>query len=168
MIIQAETTLDDPDLSLPKLKKAYDTYNLVLKLDSNNSKATRGINHVANLFVQIKNEINFNLAAAEQALDSYKLTTPENDNALFYYENARRLNPDNPKAKRGKTKIANAYADLVESNLDKFEYNKAQVNLGKGLAVHSTSPRLLRLKNQTNAFKDAPKRLFGKLKSVFN
>ena len=167
-LIQAETILDDPYLSIPKLKQAYDAFNRVLVLDSDNTTALQGINHIAALFTKIQDEIDFNLSEAEKALHTFRLTTPEKDSALLFFQEALRLNPNNPKAQQGKIKIANAYADLVEINLNAFEYNKAKSNLNKGLAVHPTSTRLLVLKKKTNVFKDAPKSFFGKLKSIFD
>ena len=168
LLIQAEIILDDKNLTLSKLKQAYDAYNLVLNLDSNNTIALHGINHIATLYMNVQDEISFNLAAAEKALRSFKLTTPEKDNALFYFQETLRLDPNNPKAQQGKTRIANAYADLVEINLNAFEYNKAKSYLYKGLAIQPTSSRLLALEKQTNVFKDAPKRVFNKFKSIFD
>ena len=168
LLVKAETILDDQNLSLPKLKQAFDAYNQVLNLDSNNAIALQGKNQISTLYTFIQEDINYNLSAAREALRAFRLTTPEQNNALFYYQEVLRLEPNNSEAKHGKIKIANAYADLVETNLNTFEYDKAKSYLYKGLALHPTSPRLLALEKQTNVFKDAPTRVFNKFKSFFN
>ncbi|MCK5190433.1 MAG: hypothetical protein KAR12_10320, partial [Methylococcales bacterium] len=168
LLVKAETILDDQNLSLPKLKQAFDAYNQVLNLDSNNAIALQGKNQISTLYTFIQEDINYNLSAAREALRAFRLTTPEQNNALFYYQEVLRLEPNNSEAKHGKIKIANAYADLVETNLNTFEYDKAKSYLYKGLAIQPTSSRLLALEKQTNVFKDAPKRVFNKFKSIFD
>ena len=168
LLAEAEAILDEPNLSLPVLKQAYDTYNHVLGMDSKNDRALQGIMHIASLYSNIQDEIDFYLAEANKALRAFRLTSPSKNNAMFYFQKALFLDPNNSEAQQGKSKVANAYADLVESNLNAFEYTEAKANLDKGLFIYPTSARLLALREKTNAFTDAPTRLFGKFKSIFD
>ncbi|MGJ0492565.1 protein kinase domain-containing protein [Methylobacter sp.] len=168
LLAQAKTLLDNPNTSLPILKQAYDAYNLVLKMDPDNAVASQGITHVGALYATMQDKVDFYLSEARKALQNYRLTSPSRHNALFYFHEVLLLDPNNAEAQQGKFKIANAYADLAESNLDAFDYTAAKANIKKGLSIYPNSSRLLALRKKTNAFTDAPKRLFGKIRSIFN
>lgn len=168
LLNSAELILSGPELSLLDLEKVYAAYDEVLKLDADNNQALQGVTRIASLRVAVQQEIDFYLSEADKAIQDYRLTSPANHNALFYYRKVLIMDAENSEAQQGNIRIANAYADLVESYLKDFEYSKAKSTLSKGLSVDPTSPRLLALKEQTNAFKDAPKRVFGKIKSIFD
>ncbi|MGR9071923.1 MAG: protein kinase domain-containing protein [Gammaproteobacteria bacterium] len=168
LLSDAETVLDGSDLTLPILKQAVDIYNQVLEADANNEMALQGLELADDVYASIRQEIDFNLSQAKKALAAYRLTLPRNNNAMYYYQKVLHLDPNNFEAQEGKFKVANKYADLVESNLEAHEYSKAKTNLNKGLSIDPDSPRLLALKGKTNAFKNVPQRFFGKIKSFFN
>jgi len=168
LLAQAEAFMDNPKLSLPILKQAYDTYNLVLQMDPGNAIATQGITRVGSLYTTIQDRVDFYLSEAGKALKTYRLTSPSRNNALFYFHEVLLLDPNNAEAQQGKFRVANAYADLAESNLDGFDYTAAKANIRRGLSIYPKSPRLLALRKKTNAFTDAPQRLFGKIKSIFD
>jgi serine/threonine-protein kinase PpkA len=108
------------------------------------------------------------LAQAGTALKENRLTEPENDNAYDYYQQVLELQPQHKKALEGITSIANAYADLAEAKLNKFEYEAAKAYVNKGLTVQPENTRLLALQKSTNAFRDAPKRVWKKIFSSFS
>nr|WP_305908931.1 serine/threonine-protein kinase [Methylomarinum sp. Ch1-1]MDP4521797.1 serine/threonine-protein kinase [Methylomarinum sp. Ch1-1] len=168
LLDEADAILTQANLSLPALRQALAIYNQALTIAPDDARTLTGIRRVAVLDRNIRDEIDLNLSEADKAIRAFRLTTPANDNAMFYYHRALTLAPAHPEAQQGKFKIADAYADLVESNLSDFRYAKAKANLDKGLAIDPTSARLLALKNKTNAFTDAPKRLFGKVTSIFD
>lgn len=168
LLAKAQTIVNAPQLSIQDVKDAYAIYAQVLKLAPNNQQAFHGKTRLAALTLAIQQRIDFNLAEAEKALRDFRLTSPANNNALFYYQKAWDLDKENTEARQGKIRVANAYADLVESHLKDFEYDKAKTNLNKGLSVDPKSLRLLTLREQTNVFTDAPKRVFGKIKSIFD
>lgn len=168
LLAQAEMLLGTPDLSLPTLKQAYDVYNQVVDLDPDNTIANQGKQRAASLFAAMQGKIENYLSEAQKALRTFRLTSPSRHNAMFYFHEALLLDPNNSEAQQGRFKVANAYADLAESNLNRFDYSSARTNINKGLAINPTSSRLLALRKKTNAFKDAPGRLFGKIKSIFD
>jgi tRNA A-37 threonylcarbamoyl transferase component Bud32 len=106
------------------------------------------------------------LRLAREALDDYRLTTPENNNAYYYYRRVLEDDPDNAEASAGVARIADTYANLTEREIDQFHYRKARAYLERGLAVDPGNERLLKLK-QTSAFSDAPGRVLDRVKSLF-
>ena len=115
-----------------------------------------------NLTVQYENL----LRLAHQALDDYRLTSPEKNNAYYYYRRLLEEDPDNAEALTGVARIADAYADLTQRELDRFHYRRARTYLDRGLAVDPDNERLLKLR-QTSAFSDAPRRALDRVKSLF-
>ncbi len=108
------------------------------------------------------------LAQADTALKEYRLTKPKNNNAYDYYQQVLESQPQHEKALEGITGVANAYADLAEVKLDKFEYKEARAYVDRGLTVQPDNTRLLALQKDTNAFRDAPKRMWKKFLSPFS
>ena len=107
------------------------------------------------------------LLKARFAMESDKLTTPEEDNAYLYYQEVIELVPDHEGARQGLMEIANRHADLAEQAIDRFEYVKAERYVSEGLRVQPDNPRLVALQQRTNAIKDVPTRLIKGIKSVF-
>ena len=120
------------------------------------------------LGLQEKANIGKMLAQADTALKEYRLTKPKNNNAYDYYQRVLELQPQHDKALEGITGIANAYADLAESKLDQFEYKAAKEYVHRGLTIQSENTRLLALQKNTNAFRDAPKRMWKQFLSPFS
>ena len=120
------------------------------------------------LGLQEKANIGKILAQADTALKEYRLTKPKNNNAYDYYQRVLELQPQHDKALEGITGIANAYADLAESKLDQFEYKAAKEYVHRGLTIQPENTRLLALQKNTNAFRDAPKRMWKKILSPFS
>ena len=106
------------------------------------------------------------LRMAQQALDDYRLTTPEGNNAYYYYRSVLEEDPDNLDAVAGMMKIAAIYANLAEKEINNFRHKKARMYIHRGLSVDPENSRLRDLEN-TNFFSDASERAFGKVKSLF-
>ena len=106
------------------------------------------------------------LHMAQQALDDYRLTTPEGNNAYYYYRSILEEDPDNLDAVAGMMKIAAIYANLAEKEINQFRYKKARMYIHRGLSIDPENSRLRDLEN-TNFFSDASERAFGKVKSLF-
>ena len=86
----------------------------------------------------------------------------------FYFKEVLKRDPRHEEALQGMTEIAERYADLVEKELDQFDYSEAKKYLRRGLSVQPDNGRLLKLSEQTDILKDGPKRLVGKIKSLFD
>lgn len=122
-----------------------------------------GTNHVSGNSDPLTEEL---LHMAQQALDEYRLTTPEGNNAYHYYKSILDEDPDNKEAVAGVMKIAAIYADLAEKEINRFRYKKAKIYINRGLFIDPENPRLQELENK-NFFADAPQRAIGKVKSLF-
>jgi len=111
--------------------------------------------------------INEYLSKADHALKDFRLVNPKKDNAEYYYKQVLSIEHKNKYAIDGFKKIANTYADLAEGELNRFNYTQANRFIHKGLRIQPDNKRLLRLRDNSDVFTDAPKRAFGKIKSIF-
>ena len=118
--------------------------------------------------LQKKANIGQLLSQAATALKEHRLTRPKNNNAYYYYQRVLELHPKHKQALKGITRIADAYGDLAESKLDKFNYVAAKQYLHRGLKIQPDNARLQELQKNTNAFRDAPGRIWKKIKSPFS
>ncbi len=100
------------------------------------------------------------------ALKKYNLTTPLNDNALYYYQKVLELDKNNKDAKQGIKEVAYRYELLARSELDKYHYQKAQAYINSGLTVDADNERLLSLKEEAS-LSGEPKRVINKVTNFF-
>lgn len=107
------------------------------------------------------------LSQANSALEAYRLTVPVNNNAYDYYQQVLELHPEHEEAIKGIDRVVNAYADLAEGEIADFNYDEAKKYVRRGLRIQPDNPRLQKLERNTNVLVDAPSRVFGKIKSLF-
>lgn len=158
-IVDAYADLADRKLDLFKYAAAKKYLNQGLSIQPENHRLQA---------LQKKLNIGQMLSQAATALKEYRLTRPENNNAYYYYQRVLKLHPKHKQALEGIARIADAYADLAERKLDQFKYVAAKKYLIQGLSVQPDNARLKELEKHTNAFRDAPGRLWKKLKSPFS
>ncbi len=110
------------------------------------------------------------LANAEKNLRKYRLTTPENDCAYFYFREVLRMDPRNVEARKGIGRIADAYGRLADSEISRSEYEKAKVYVDKGLKVSPKNAHLSELEKELA--RPRPLRFFDdvgkKIKNLFD
>jgi serine/threonine-protein kinase PpkA len=107
-----------------------------------------------------------NLRLAQQAMDTYRLTTPEGNNAWYYYRRVLEEDPSNTEALAGEKQIADRYADLAVGAFDQLHYSKARDYVERGLVVDPSNERLLKLK-ETSGFSYTTTRALTHVKSLF-
>lgn len=139
---QAAAILTDRHLTIPKLKQAYDLYQLTLKSNPRRPEALRGANIIANKFIAIKSEIQRNLTLANSAIKHGRLSAPEKNNAADYYRHILELEPGHEAALQGLDKLAGLYAERGEAELSKSAIAEAERNLQLGLSLQADHPRL--------------------------
>ena len=106
------------------------------------------------------------LRQARQALDKYRLTTPDANNAWYYYRRVLEKDPNNTEALAGTRQIANTYADLAVNALDQLHYRKARGYIERGLMVDPDNERLSKLKD-TSGVSYTTTRTLDRVKSLF-
>jgi len=107
------------------------------------------------------------LAKANLALKESRLMLPRNNNAYYYYQRILDIHPNHKGSFNGFKKIANAYADLAENELNRFNYANANMYIRKGLKIQPDNKRLLELKRDTKVLKEGPEWVINKIKSLF-
>ena len=110
--------------------------------------------------------INQLLAKGKLSLNKYQLTTPLNDNALYYFQKVLEMDKKNLKAQKGIEDVVYRYELLARSELDKYHYQKAQSFISSGLSIDKTNERLLELQKEANLHNE-PKRVINKVKGFF-
>jgi serine/threonine-protein kinase PpkA len=88
------------------------------------------------------------LGAADQALRDYRLTKPNRDNALEYYNAVLAIDPGNPVAADGHRLIAERYGMLAQGEMHRGNLIKAGIYVDRGLSVHPSDQQLLSLRQQ--------------------
>ena len=106
------------------------------------------------------------LSKGKSSLKKYNLTTPLNDNAIYYFQKVLELDKNNKEAKKGVKDVVYRYELLARSELDKFNYQKAQSYISTGLSVDSENKRLLQLQEEANLHSE-PGRVVNKVKNFF-
>jgi type II secretory pathway predicted ATPase ExeA len=86
------------------------------------------------------------LVLGRQALNEYRLVTPEGDNAYEYLAAALQLDADNAAARAGIQEIVNNYIALAQQAIDANELARAARYLERGLGVQPDNPELVALK----------------------
>jgi tetratricopeptide (TPR) repeat protein len=142
---QAAAILKEKRLTLPKLKQAYDLYQIALKKNPRHQQAMRGVSIIAHKFIAIKSEIERYLVLANAAIKHEKMNAQGEHQAIGYYRQILALEPDHPDAQQGLEKLAGLYADRAEADLRKPDTVEAERNLRLGLSLQADHPRLLAL-----------------------
>jgi serine/threonine-protein kinase PpkA len=134
-----------------------------------------------NLAAQKKREktVGALLKLAETALEDFRLTQPDDDNALGYFQMAMKIDPENEQAKVGPERVANKYGVLARSQMNRRRYAKANEYIDRGLKIDPSNPELIALRAQIAEPKastpttrryseDTPKELYDRVKKFFD
>ncbi|AYF87700.1 serine/threonine protein kinase [Pseudomonas sp. DY-1] len=135
-----EQRLAEGKLMEPTADNADFYFHEVLRLDNDNAKAGDGLQRV--LAARVANI----LALAEQRLAEDQLVQPEQDNAVFYYQQVLTLAPGNEQALAGLEKVAQRFVDHSEEAYQRREFALALEYIDAGLQVAPTNPTLLELR----------------------
>ena len=119
------------------------------------------------------------LEQARIAIKAFRLTKPEGNNALAFFQQILDIDPNNAQAQAGPAAIAQRYSDLARSQLARQRYSKANEYIDKGLELDPKNPQLLALKVEARPSKpsaprqqgrreDTPEELFNRVKKFFD
>lgn len=88
------------------------------------------------------------LQRAEQALRDKRLTTPERQNALFYYRQVLAQQPHNEEARKGLARIVERYLQWHEAAVRSGRYQQAAAYLRRAQRVRPDDPAIARAARQ--------------------
>ncbi|RKZ71755.1 MAG: hypothetical protein DRQ48_02590 [Gammaproteobacteria bacterium] len=102
----------------------------------------------------------------KKSLQDYRLTSPPEDNAYYYYTKLLKADPGDRIAAAGLLNIADRYAYLAERSIIENNYSKAQAYIAIGLKFnpnHTTLIKLIKLNADIGkkSFMEKLKDLFG-------
>jgi serine/threonine-protein kinase PpkA len=86
---------------------------------------------------------------AQKSLDDYRLISPPNDNAYFYYSRLRDIDPQSKLAEEGFKRIAERFAMLAEREMANNNEKAAQTYVSVGLQLDPSNQALRQLRELT-------------------
>jgi hypothetical protein len=101
----------------------------------------------------------------KKSLEDYRLTSPAEDNAYYYYSRLLEADPRDKVAAAGLLNIADRYAYLAERSVLDNDYDKAQAYINIGLKFNSNHAALIKLKELNVDVEE--KSFMEKLKNLF-
>lgn len=90
------------------------------------------------------------LKDAQDNMDAWNLTEPEDRNAYHFYKKVLQREPENAAAHKGISEIADRYAQLAEREVKRTKHQKALEFIATGLTVDADNRRLWSLKEKIN------------------
>jgi len=81
-------------------------------------------------------------------LAQHKTISPKEDNALYYFQLAKTLDPENPEAREGLYRVASHYAVLADRRIQARRYTQAGQLIDRGLHISPDHPRLRALERR--------------------
>ena len=142
---QAEQRLQQQKLMSPQQDNADYFYRQVLLLNPQHPQAQQGLQRV--LQARIKQQLQF----AEQRFAEDKLSSPTNDNAMYYFQQTLNLEAGNTLAVAGLQRIANVYQGLAEQAYQDKKTTQALQYINLGLSANPQHPALLAMQQQHNS-----------------
>ncbi|OHC26331.1 MAG: protein kinase [Pseudomonadales bacterium RIFCSPLOWO2_12_59_9] len=138
-LAKAEVRLSEDKLLMPPEDNADYFFGQVLLLEPENLAAQAGLQRV------IAARAAASIKLAQLRIASLQLTSPAEDNALFYFQQALALTPDNQQALNGFQQIAELYIEQANAAYASREFAKALENIQLGLQVQPENPQLLKM-----------------------
>jgi hypothetical protein len=107
-------------------------------------------------------EIRSLLAAGAAAIEEARLTTPEDDSAMYYYQRVLSLDPENEEAEQGIRNIVTKYVEMAENAAASGNVDRANSFIDRAGTVSPNDPELIaaraRLASAPRAAPSPPKR----------
>jgi predicted Ser/Thr protein kinase len=145
-LAQAEARLVEGKLQAPAQDNADYFFAQVLQLEPENMAAQAGLQRV------IAARAAASISLGQLRVASMQLTNPLDDNALFYFQQALALTPDNQQARNGLQQIAEIYLEQANAAYASREFTRALENIQSGLLAEPEHPQLLKLASEHAAY----------------
>lgn len=88
------------------------------------------------------------LERAEQSIADKRLLLPEEDSAVYYYQQILGWAPGNEQALAGLSRVAMLYRDLADASYRRSDFPAALAMIERGLQVEPDNPELLKMRDE--------------------
>jgi len=88
------------------------------------------------------------LKQAQKALQENRLTAPEKDNAIYYFQQILQRDPDNEEARSGLLKTSQRLAKNIEATIAENQFAKARTLMQRLASISATEATLDKLRNK--------------------
>lgn len=88
------------------------------------------------------------LERAEQSITDKRLLLPEDDSAVYYYQQILGWAPGHEQALAGLNRVAMLYRDLANASYRRSDFPAALAMIERGLQVEPENPELLKMRNE--------------------
>ena len=136
---QAEQRLQQKKWLSPANDSAQFFYQQALNLDADNQQAKTGLTTAKN------QQIAYWLTQAETKFASGDLSTPKDDNAVFYFQQIQTIDAKQPQAQAGLQRIAQVYLGLAQEDYQQKQFEQALNAIKLGLLAQPNHSELLKL-----------------------
>jgi len=145
------------EVTIPKDNKETQTLSSEpVKLEPAPTLAAQGVivapqsGPAASASDEVQQTIEVLLAKAAKAMNDYRLTTPEQDNALYYYRETLKVDPVSFEAHNGLQMITHRYITLAEHEIRNKDPEKANRFITRGLNIQPENHRLRELQREAD------------------
>ena len=145
-LAQAEIRLTEGKLQAPEQDNADYFFTQVLQLEPENLAAQAGLQRV------IAARAAHSVSLGQLRIANMQLISPAEDSALFYFQQALVLTPDNQQARNGVQQIAEIYLEQANAAYASREFARALENIKAGLQAEPENPQLLKLASEHAAY----------------
>ncbi|HNA22648.1 MAG TPA: protein kinase, partial [Agitococcus sp.] len=139
LLQQAEQRLQQKKWLSPANDSAQFFYQQALNLDADNQQAKTGLTTAKN------QQIAYWLTQAETKFASGDLSTPKDDNAVFYFQQIQTIDAKQPQAQAGLQRIAQVYLGLAQEDYQQKQFEQALNAIKLGLLAQPDHSELLKL-----------------------
>ncbi|HNG10662.1 MAG TPA: hypothetical protein PKY17_05130, partial [Agitococcus sp.] len=139
LLQQAEQRLQQKKWLSPANDSAQFFYQQALNLDADNQQAKTGLTTAKN------QQIAYWLTQAETKFASGDLSTPKDDNAVFYFQQIQTIDAKQPQAQAGLQRIAQVYLGLAQEDYQQKQFEQALNAIKLGLLAQPNHSELLKL-----------------------
>lgn len=139
LLQQAEQRLQQKKWLSPANDSAQFFYQQALNLDANNQQAKTGLTTAKN------QQIGYWLTQAETKFASGDLSTPKDDNAVFYFQQIQTIDAKHPQSQAGLQRIAQVYLGLAQEDYQQKQFEQALSHIKLGLLAQPDHSELLKL-----------------------
>lgn len=142
LLVQGEQRLREGLLSAPADDNAEFYFRQALALDEQHAATLQALQRL------LEARIAGYLERAEQSIADKRLLLPEDDSAVYYYQQILGWAPGHEQALAGLNRVAMLYRDLANASYRRSDFPAALAMIERGLQVEPENPELLKMRNE--------------------